>query len=75
MRYIFIVLFAAMFCVFAYWSGERVGLQKCRADASNTALKGQFQIIQQQEKINAETYHTGTGDIRRVLREKYSISD
>lgn len=58
----------------AYWAGVRVGraaaIAKCNADA----VVRHVQTIKQMEKINAETNHTAVRDIRRVLREKYTIS-
>ena len=73
MRIYFMAAIAAVVCC-AYWAGLRIGREQCRADAARVATDAQTQILQQQRKIDAETYNRGTGDIRRVLREKYTIA-
>ena len=61
-----------------YFCGAWVGDAKCRANIAQENLK-QIQIIQKQNVITKRNNHeivykTGVGDIRRILRDKYTIA-
>jgi len=75
MRYVYVLVFCAAVCVGAYLAGVRNGAARCRERQSTAALATQIQIIKQTEKINEDVMRTSLGDIRRVLREKYTIAD
>lgn len=64
---------AAIF--FAYAAGVRLGREKCRADIAADAGVLQSKTIEIMGDVNAETFNTGLGDIRNVLREKYTIAE
>ncbi|MCQ2581295.1 MAG: hypothetical protein MJ164_03975 [Alphaproteobacteria bacterium] len=58
-----------------YFLGLSNGSHKCQQQFAQTHIN----TIKQQhiitEEINAKTYHTGMRDIRRILREKYTIAE
>lgn len=61
--------------VMAAWVlGGRVAHEKCVATHAKNAAAAIETITQAQEKINVQTIQTATADIRRVLREKYTIA-
>lgn len=68
--FVFIVVVAG-----AYWAGGRVAVQKCNARAAEVAVKQNQEIIKTMGAINEKTFNTGVCDIRRVLREKYTIAE
>lgn len=73
----FLFMFMAM-CVaifFSYVVGVRVGRVQCNAHTARANAAHQSEIIKLQEKINAETFNIGLRDIRRILREKYTIAE
>jgi hypothetical protein len=63
----------------AYWAGGRVGAEKCRAQVAETAganvIAMQNRISETKGRINEEAYTIGGADIRKRLREKYTIRD
>lgn len=60
---------------FSYVAGVRVGREKCRADVAGQSSAIQSQTIKIMGDINAETFNRGVGDIRRILREQYTIAE
>ncbi|MCQ2599718.1 MAG: hypothetical protein MJ187_05110, partial [Alphaproteobacteria bacterium] len=71
--YIFIGLIIGF--VAAFYVGQYTGKLICR---ENVAVKLNVNNQQNNQiigKINAETLHTGTDDIRCILREQYSIAE
>lgn len=59
----------------AYTLGASHSTAKCNQRAAQQTINT---ITTQQiktEKINAEIYHTGMRDIRRILHEKYTIAE
>lgn len=75
MRYFYFLSFVAIVAGGCYMAGRAIGRARCAAVAATDAARSQLYIIRQQEKINADVFNTGTGDIRRVLRAKYTIAD
>lgn len=59
----------------AYMWGRAMGQAECRAGHDAMILQQQRELIQQQEKIDAEVYGRGGDDIRRWLRAGYTIVD
>lgn len=72
---IYLIAAMAAFILFAFCTGVRVGDLQCLHRAARQNATAQQTIIQQQVKTHAETMHTGMRDIRRVLREKYTIAE
>lgn len=58
-----------------YFIGVYVGGVKCStrvANANSMAIISNMKIM---EKTNEAANHTSVGDIRRILREKYTIAE
>ena len=75
MKHIYILAAGVAAVFIAYAAGGRVAREKCRADVAATAVRAQQQILNKIGEIDAKTYHTATADIRRMLREKYTIAE
>lgn len=58
-----------------YLCGRSVGMARCRADIAHRSVQTQIQIIKQSEDINETVLRTNLGDIRRVMRERYTIAE
>ncbi|GEM_PF-4317579 len=75
MNKIYLIL-GAVFALFtAYFFGSRIATEKCRAKFVTENNANIQTIIELKGKINAETNHTATVDIRRRLHDKYTIKD
>ena len=71
--YLAVAMVAAIFL--AYITGVHVGNVRCdvrMANAIAEQINQQTQII---EATNETVLHTGSGDIRRILHEKYTIAE
>ena len=55
--------------------GVRYGTAKCAGNIAVNNAQGQIEIIMLERDVNAETVGRGVDDIRRVLREKYTIAE
>ena len=57
----------------SYFVGLHVANIKCNAHVAN--INSEQIILQNKimEKTNEVVFHTGAGDVRRILREKYTI--
>ncbi|MDR1361226.1 MAG: hypothetical protein LBJ18_02855 [Rickettsiales bacterium] len=77
--YIIAGIAALAIVIAAYWSGGRVGAEKCKSEiadiSAQAAIQTQNEITTTKREINAETYNTGVRDIRNRLRAKYTIAD
>lgn len=72
------IYFAAIIAAFvlcAYLVGVRVGRADCSANVARAASRDTARVIQKTGEINAEVYNTAAGDIRRILRAKYTIAE
>jgi len=75
MRFIRTFLIAVCSVVGAYFFGWNAGRIQCRNTVANNITHELQQQIEIMEKTHAETLHTGMRDIRRILREKYTIAE
>lgn len=73
MNKLYFLLFFIVVVWGAYIAGGRVASERCRGAVADDIVVQQTEIIKIQEKINAEAVSRGGDDIRRVLREKYTI--
>lgn len=74
MRFYIILMICAL--VFgAYFSGRAVGRVEMREKCKVSGAVQYVQTIKQREKVNEQTNHTAVRDIRRILREKYTIAE
>lgn len=72
-RYLIVLMCATI--VGAYFYGKNVGVSQCEKQY----LQNQINITQQQKinerVINETVYKTGVRDIRRILHDKYTITE
>lgn len=73
MMRIYIAMMVCVMCIGAYVAGYRVGHADTVALCNRRATVQLIQTIKQKDKINEQVNHTTVRDIRRVLREKYTI--
>ncbi len=74
MKVLLFGIMATVVAIFvAFFVGRHGALEKCQGAAANNAAVQQAELIKIQEVVNAEAVSRGVGDIRRVLREKYTI--
>jgi hypothetical protein len=75
MNKLYFILATLVAFLFMFFAGHNNGMQKCQKNVTQNALQQQSEIIQIKEKINAETVASRTDDIRKCLRQKYTIAD
>ncbi len=71
--FIFAVILAAIF--FAYVIGKKIESAECRANYSIAALEQSNKNSEIKKVINVQVLSVGLGDIRNILREKYTIAE
>ena len=59
----------------AYLVGIHTGTHQCQTEAANVHASQINDTIKTMGIINAKTVNTGVDDIRRILREKYTIAE
>ncbi|MCM1294963.1 MAG: hypothetical protein NC311_05430 [Muribaculaceae bacterium] len=72
---IYIVIMVCVMCIGAYVAGYRVGVANAIVTCERNTTVHLIKTIKRQEKINEKINHTAVRDIRRVLREKYTIAE
>lgn len=75
MQKIYILIGFIGIVIGAYWAGGRVATQKCDARIANMNARAITCAAKTMEKVNVETVNTSLYDIRRILRERYSIAE
>ena len=75
MKHIYFVALvgATFFCCFL--CGREIGRAQCRAQITTHAYESVVANINQGRDIDEKVLHTTGGDIRRILREKYTIAE
>ena len=75
MTKIYLIVLMCATIVGAYFYGKSVGVAQCEKQY----LQNQINTTQQQKinerVINETVYKTGVRDIRRILRDKYTITE
>ncbi len=59
----------------AYFYGTKIGNSKCEILNFQNQIKTTEQIQQNERILNDTVYKTGVRDIRRILRDKYTIAE
>ena len=59
----------------AYLAGIHTGTHQCQTENANAHASKINDTIKTMGIINAKTVNTGVDDIRRILREKYTIAE
>lgn len=74
LRFYIAVAFVTAFFL-AYITGVHVGNVRCDAHVADMRAKQIVLDTQISGEINETVIHTGVGDIRRILYEKYTIAE
>ncbi len=75
MNKIYFFIFVLGVVVMAYYAGKHHGANECKLNVVQNNLHVQSDVISIKEQINDEVVHCATGDIRRILHEKYTIAE
>lgn len=71
--YIILLIGALVFGAFFY--GKNVGVSKCEIQNLQNQINTTEQNQINERNINDTVFKTGVADIRRILRDKYSIAE
>lgn len=71
--YLFVAIFIAI--CFSYVFGVRYGAMRAGRECTNAQQVNQSNMIKLQGVVNAEVLGHGVGDIRDILRKKYTIAE
>lgn len=67
------IIFMSVLC------GTVIGNYRCRADIAQKNIDSiktnQQQLLKEKRVINETVYKTGADDVRRILRDKYTIAE
>lgn len=75
MNKIYFIILTSVLIIGAYFYGVNITNIKCRERRVTDNLS-EIQIIEQNKKeIHETVYKTGVADIRRILRDKYTIAE
>lgn len=76
---VYFLIFLGLVVLGAYFAGTVSGKALCKEEGaisvSQKLIEEQKVISEKRVKVNAKVFNTATGDIRRILREKYSIAE
>ncbi len=75
MTRLYFLCFVVAVILAAFFVGQSVGNLRCRERIAVDNINNNETVMQKIGGVNAKTYHTGTDDIRRILREQYTIAD
>lgn len=75
MNRIYLLLFVVVIMVGLYLVGIVVGKSRCQTDNVVVVTQQQTELINLERKVNAESFNRGVDDIRRILREQYTIKE
>ena len=75
MHKLYVLLFCLVVMLFVYFAGMHAGYERAIRKISTENTEKQTQIIKIQENVNEDVVNRTTGDIRRILRQKYTIAD
>ena len=75
MKYVYFAVLccAAFFCCVV--AGMAIGSARCNARAANANVRQVVVNTNIQRDTDEKVFHTATYDIRRILREKYTIAE
>ena len=62
-------------CTTFYFYGVGIGRYKCEIQNVQHQINTINKVKQQDRVINEKVYKTGVSDIRRILHDKYTISE
>ena len=74
MNKMYLLLFVVCATVGAYFYGANIADMKCRMKYANYELETNKKITTKQKAVRDVANKTGVDDIRRILRDKYTIA-
>ena len=74
MNKMYFLLFVVCATVGAYFYGANIADVKCRMRYANYAMEQNKDITMKQKVVRDVVNKTGADDIRRILRDKYTIA-
>ncbi len=75
MTKIYLIMLMCAITVGAYFYGLSVGNSKCEIGHFQNQINTNNQNKTNERIVNDTVYKTGVADIRRILRDKYTIAD
>lgn len=75
MSKIYLIIAICVMVVGAYFYGVNIADAKCEMRNAQQNLQISEQNIKNTRIVNDKVYKTGVGDIRRILFDKYTISE
>ena len=58
-----------------YYMGMRFGAAKCAGNMADNIAVQQSAVVKASRRVNEQTFNRNVDDIRRILREKYTIAE
>ncbi|MBO7509542.1 MAG: hypothetical protein J6T57_04690 [Alphaproteobacteria bacterium] len=71
----YLIVAAAVIVAGAYFFGLRIGRMRCVIDFGRTQSGEMTNIMDIKRNTDEKVFNTGVDDIRRVLRERYTIAE
>ena len=71
----YLIIAVAVIVAGACFFGMRIGCTKCETNALRAQSNEMLNITNIKRNTDEVVFNTGVGDIRRVLRAKYTIAD
>ena len=75
MNKLYLLMAVCALVIGAFFYGSNLADSKCQMRHITESAHNQTQIIKKQRIIHENVYKTGVGDIRRILRDKYTIAE
>ena len=75
MNKLYLVMAICALIMGAYFYGVNITNVKCQKQHIEQVFQNQNKLIQNQRIIHDTVYKTGVGDIRHILRDKYTIAE
>ena len=75
MSKLYLMLLIGAIIIGAFFYGKSIGVSKCKIQNLQNQINAGEQQQTKERIINDAVYKTGVGDIRRILRDKYTIAE
>ena len=75
MTKIYLIISICALVIGTFFYGKNIGASKCEMQNLQKQINTNEQYETKERIINDTVYKTGVGDIRRVLRDKYTIAE
>ena len=75
MTKVYIILLMCALVYGAFFYGKNIGISKCEIQNLQNKINTTEQNRINERNINDTVFKTGVADIRRILRDKYSIAE